>query len=1024
MRVLSLADGSGRLVPQLRELAAWLGHASPEVLKLVLDAEPAMVFDSSVSLTDETHIAAVFDELTSLVELHKFPIYDRRSIRSYQKLRHLGLPEKLRGIIADRTRVAALRQFAADVARVCGMVDDIPAFLEIALDPSDNYEVRQSAANSILGAGSQASKAAMLPLAARDVLEDPDDELRGIALLGALEAGVPVRGLVCYLTRERRASFTGTYALALRQLENAELQTQDVEPLLSWLEPHLRQQYFDVAWEGFVVHMFSKAAFAVMSFDEGWATFGKVAWLALSNHHRLSTSQERRGFDKGLELEVHPERRLRLLDSILNAAEGDPRVVAGQLLYGTGLLTDTDGQYLIDAYQRERGVGVKKQIIASLALWYVYDSNIVREWLLNTAGPNAEERDTLLADIAAEYVDSVQLDSPRADSLRELLALTLKHSAPIAPIPERKRSIDLLSAALTRAEEGHAWEWVNMLSYLRYEGDFEHYLFPFLEVTTSPLWPTLDAGTQSRLARIALAYLRETGPVATLAPNETNNHEDAGIAALVFLHSTAHGSADEFGELVVKWARGLARYLPEEQPREVVNELLRQALARDEAPVLALLSETCEESLAVDSVPRLPYFAIHFMPEPLLRMLEAMLPRLASEQGFLTLATFLIERHSQHAIECLFQRIQSSPDLSTTSAIKLLALLAKYAPNLLTTHIWARLRTHPEAVALLAAEMQIIIAGQDVPLLRVNATVTEELYEILEKQYPSSADEKASGLITARHHIQDFRTCCVISLRNRADAAGIAALERISTRHPNLPWIASLIHEAEQKLARDSWLPYTAPEVTAALGVSAGRVVRTEAELHKAVLSELQLIADKVSANGLLPAVHLLWDENSERPKHEPRLCDWLARELSDRLSPKGAIVNREVQVRSHNPKGVGERTDILIDLSPPAKSGRPGNILHLVIEVKGCWNKELLTAPASQLRDNYMNAYKAASGIYLVMWFVCDKWTKEDYRKSDALRLVPGGTFDACEKTVTAPCIAASVGGATVTPFVIDCTY
>lgn len=1024
MRVLCLSDGSGRLVPQLRELAAWLGHNNPEILALVLNAEPAMVFDSSVSLTDETHIAAVFDELTTLVERHKLPIYDGRLIRSYHKLRHAGLPEKLRGILVDCTRAAALRQFAADVARVCEMVDEIPALLDIALDPTENYEVRQSAAGAIHAAGSSASKVALLPLIAGDHPEDPDDELRGIALLCALDAGIPVRDLVGHITRERRASFTGMYAVALRQLENADLRAPDIVPLLAWLEPHLQRQHLDFAWEGFVVHMFSKAALAVMSFDEGWAIFGKVAWLALSNHRRLSTSQEKRGFDKGLELEARPERRLRLLDSILSAAEGDPRIAAGHLLHGTGLLMDADGQYLIDAYQREVGSEVKKQIIASLALWYVYDGNVVREWLLNTAGPNAENRDALLAELAVDYVDFVPLDSPRADSLRESLALRLKYSAPTEPIPDRKRSIDLLSAALTGAEEGRTWEWVNILSYLRYEGDFDYYLFPFLAVTTSPLWPTLDAGTQRRLARIALAYLRDMGPVATLAPNESDKYEDAGIAALVFLHSTAHGNSDEFGELVVKWARGLARYLPEEQPRDAINGLLQQAFERAETEVLSLLSELCEQFLSVDGVPRLPDFATDFMPGPLFHKLEAMLPRVASEQGFLTLASFLIERHSQHAIESLIQRIQSSPDLSTASATKLLVLLAKHAPDLLIAHIWARLRAHPEAVSLFAAEMQIIVAGQDVPLLRVDATVTEELFEILEKRYPMSADTRASGIITARHHIQDFRTCCVLNLRNRADAVGIAALERISARHPNLPWIASLIHEAEQKLVRDSWLPYEVLEVAAVLGISAGRVIRTEAELHDAVLSELQLIAEKVSASAFLPAVYLLWDEISQRPKHEPRLSDWLAGELKDRLSHKGAIVNREAQVRSNNPKGVGERTDVLVELSPPAKNGKPAATLSLVIEVKGCWNKELVTAPASQLRDDYMKAYKASSGIYLVMWFLCDKWTKDDYRKRDTQKLVPDGTFDACMDTVTTACNAASVGATTVTPFVVDCTY
>lgn len=295
MTVLSLADGSRRLVPQLRELAAWLGHSNSELLGLVLNAEPEMVFDSSVSLVDETHIAAIFDELTKLVEQHKLPIYGQRQIRSYHKLRHAGLLAKLQRILADRQRMAELRQFAAGVARACGMVDDIPALVDIALDASENYEVRKAAASAISGAGSHVSKNALRPLIARDNAEDCDDELRGIALLCALEAEVPVGEVICSVTQERRTNFTGMYALALRQLENSDLLATDIGALLSWLDLQHQKQSMDYAWEDFVSHMFSMTALAVMSHDEGWDAFGKVAWLAISNHHRLSASREKGG---------------------------------------------------------------------------------------------------------------------------------------------------------------------------------------------------------------------------------------------------------------------------------------------------------------------------------------------------------------------------------------------------------------------------------------------------------------------------------------------------------------------------------------------------------------------------------------------------------------------------------------------------------------------------------------------------------------------------------------------------------
>ncbi|MEJ8676088.1 hypothetical protein [Chromobacterium amazonense] len=905
------------------------------------------------------------------------------------------------------------------------MADYLPELIDIALDASENYQVRQSAVEAV-STGSQKAKNALWPLFTDDNPEDIDDELRGLALLCALDSGTSIGELIGFITKERRSNLSGMYALALRQLENIDMQAVDILPLLSWLALQLQQEAdrMDIGWEDFVAHMFSKAALAVISSDEGWEALGKAAWLAIANHYKLSVSHEQQGFDKGLGLEENPDRRLRLLDSILNAAEGEPQNIAGQLRYGTGLLSDTDGPYLIDAYQREQGSKTKRQIIAHLTLWYVHDNSAVREWLLNAASPSAENRDILLAELASDYVDPVLLDSPKADNLRKTWAYMSQSASLVKPETVKMRSIDLLLAALSRAENGDTWEWVNILCYLRYEENFECYGWPGLEVTTTPLWAKIKTITQHQLMAVARAYLYAIGPVENLAANQMSPYEAAGIAALVLLYSTDHGSNDEFSELVVKWAQALARYQGQEQPRAAINELLRQAWARDEAALTLLLTKTCEQHLAIENAARLPEFATEFMPGPLFHALEKLLPQIKNESGFLVLSEFLSEHGSHDAIEKLLARIQSLSDLSVAPAPKLLAQLAKHAPSQLIAHVWDRLKKCPAAVAQLAAQMQVFSSSQDIPLLRVDAVVTEQIFEILEKQYPSSGDEKLHGFVTERHYIQDVRTSCLLHLRNRTDVTGLEALERIAIRHPDITWTASLIKEAEQKLARDSWLPYEVREVTAVLGISTGRVIRTEEELLAATLSELQLIADKISATARLPAVHFLWDEASKRPKHEPRLCDWLAGELENRLSQKDAIVNREVQVRSHNPKGVGERTDILIQLVSPAKSGKPAKTLSLVIEVKGCWNKELMTAPVSQLRDNYMKAYDATFGIYLVMWFMCERWTTDDTRNRKTLTLIPAGTYKACADTVANACHVASAEGMTITPVTIDCTY
>ncbi len=58
---------------------------------------------------------------------------------------------------------------------------------------------------------------------------------------------------------------------------------------------------------------------------------------------------------------------------------------------------------------------------------------------------------------------------------------------------------------------------------------------------------------------------------------------------------------------------------------------------------------------------------------------------------------------------------------------------------------------------------------------------------------------------------------------------------------------------------------------------------------------------------------------------------------------------------------------------------------LSAIIEVKGCWNREITHAMKTQLVGRYLNDNKCQYGLYVVGWFNCDQWDEDDYRKKDA---------------------------------------
>ena len=81
---------------------------------------------------------------------------------------------------------------------------------------------------------------------------------------------------------------------------------------------------------------------------------------------------------------------------------------------------------------------------------------------------------------------------------------------------------------------------------------------------------------------------------------------------------------------------------------------------------------------------------------------------------------------------------------------------------------------------------------------------------------------------------------------------------------------------------------------------------------------------------------------------------------------------------------GTGERTDIHVDAIVKKEQGQVFDILTVIIETKGCWNKALDTAMKTQLSDRYLLENPCNHGIYLVGWFDCIQWDDNDDRKKE----------------------------------------
>jgi len=215
------------------------------------------------------------------------------------------------------------------------------------------------------------------------------------------------------------------------------------------------------------------------------------------------------------------------------------------------------------------------------------------------------------------------------------------------------------------------------------------------------------------------------------------------------------------------------------------------------------------------------------------------------------------------------------------------------------------------------------------------------------------------------------------------------------------------------------WTPPTPQTVLALAAHREARLVSDANDLMEVVLESLGRLQVQLTQS-TLPRSEDLWHwegadtrRRNFRHRDEASLSNYIARWLRDDLDQRGIVIGREVQPR------LGQRTDIHVTAVPRGDASSSLQNVTVVIEVKGCWNVEVRTAVDGQLVGDYLRLNGLTHGIYLVGWFVCDKWDNSQNK-------LASHTFADAQKEVV-QLTAAYDGTANperVVAVVLDCRY
>jgi hypothetical protein len=254
------------------------------------------------------------------------------------------------------------------------------------------------------------------------------------------------------------------------------------------------------------------------------------------------------------------------------------------------------------------------------------------------------------------------------------------------------------------------------------------------------------------------------------------------------------------------------------------------------------------------------------------------------------------------------------------------------------------------------------------------------------EQYPPEDDpDHPSGEIYSlgpRDAIVRLRTRIINYLKNHGSVKSSQLLTRLASDFQQYPRLRTIASEASVIMRRQTWIPPTSENILRIIKDSTSKLIMNGTHLLNVIKDSLVRLEQTLQ--GETPASRDLWDEvtaNKYRPLDENEFSDYIKRHFDNDVKDRGIIANREVEIRRGEGTGVGERTDIHIDCVL-LKNGHIEDTITAIVETKGCWHPQLLTAMETQLAQRYLRDNQCRYGLYLVGWFGCDQWDARDKRR------------------------------------------
>ncbi len=607
---------------------------------------------------------------------------------------------------------------------------------------------------------------------------------------------------------------------------------------------------------------------------------------------------------------------------------------------------------------------------------------------------------SILAGTFSKIIDPIDLSSTKAKEMKERYQKRQKHLEDIEkPVPLKPSPKELIAANLDDFDSGNLEAWYGVTRNLTLEPCSTHYMGVLeSDLTTTPGWKAADPQTKGRILRAAKLFLARQEPemAGLMGTNTLSSHAISGFKAIrLLLHEEPEYLSVLSSDSWKKWTPAIIAcpIFPSIEESGVQKNLFKLAYKNASEEMISGLN------IIIDGENREgnKLYIISKFEDCWDARLANFLACKAKDQSLkvtclLDILRPLLEHNIKEIRSFTDSYIISPPQFfgeERTKAIAISSILMSSAQDAGWSTVWPAFR-HDHKFGkdvILTIENSIGLRSAGIEL-KLTENQLVDLYLWLVRRYPYSEDpdRMRSHFVTPRENIGQWRDSLLRQLSKMGTLEACEGLHRVVGELPELELAKYMLVNALKTYCNESWKPTEPEHILELLKNQEKRLVESGDQLVEVLLESLKRLEKKLHDE--TPASRDIWDlvdRNNMlyRPIREDELSDYVKRHFSEDIGKRGIVLGRNTRIH-----GGRDETDIHVD----ARKEKDAFFepVSAIIEVKGCWNQDIRTSMKSQLKDRYLKDNNCTHGIYLIGWFICDCWDKNDsnFKKSQKISI------------------------------------